>query len=265
MPNIFLENISFEYEDGTKALNDINLSIAPASKVAILGQNGAGKTSMVKLMNGLLRPSKGRVLLDDLDCKDYSTAKLSKKVSYVFQNPDDQIFHNKVIDELSFGPRNLGFSEDKVASLCQMALELCDLEKYKDENPYNLPYSLRKFVALACVLAMDCPILILDEPTAGQDKKGLDTLGKVLRELENMQKTVIVITHDMEFAAQHFSRIIVMANSKIISDTDAASTFRNEEIMKQARLKLPAFALLARELKLDESIIKKAELLKALL
>lgn len=260
MTNLILNNVSFKYPDGTQALENLSLEIIQGQRVAIIGQNGAGKTTAVKLMNGLLKPTAGEVLVGEWNTNSKTTAQVSRKVGYVFQNPDDQIFHNEVIKEVRFGPKNMGFDEERVEEITQWALELCGISHYAEENPYNLPYSMRKFVTIASVIAMDSDIIILDEPTAGQDKIGLEILGDMLDTLESLGKTVITITHDMEFVTNHFKRIIVMANRRVIADDEALSIFYRNEILEESMLKPPAVAQMAALLNIPHAVLSKKEL-----
>ncbi|MHA6260807.1 energy-coupling factor ABC transporter ATP-binding protein [Sporosarcina sp. CAU 1771] len=264
MSNIELKEVSFSYPDGTKAVENLSLTIAPGERVAIVGQNGAGKTTAVKLLNGLLKPTEGTVLVGDWDTKDYTTAKVSRKVGYVFQNPDDQIFHNDVESEVRFGPKNMGFDQERVDSLTKWAMEQCGIEEFAEENPYNLPYSVRKFVAIASVLAMDSDVIILDEPTAGQDKVGLKLLVNMLQVLEEKGKTVVTITHDMEFVTEFFHRIIVMANRKLVMDDHASKIFYDKDVLEISMLKPPAVARMAALLNYPDGILTKKQLLQAI-
>lgn len=265
MTDLVLQNVSFSYPDGTKALEDFTLTVKSGERVAIVGQNGAGKTTAVKLMNGLLKPASGTVQVGEWDTKKYTTAQVSRKVGYVFQNPDDQIFHNDVESEVRFGPKNMKFDSGRVDELTQWAMELCGISGFAEENPYNLPYSERKFVTIASVLAMDSDIVILDEPTAGQDKIGLLTLGRLLDVLEQKGKTVITITHDMEFVTDYFSRIVVMANRKLIADGQAGDIFYNQEVLKASMLKPPAVAQMAGMFHFPPGILSKQQLVAAIL
>lgn len=265
MTELHLSNVSFSYPDGTKALENLTLSVASGERVAIVGQNGAGKTTAVKLMNGLLKPTEGTVLVGDWNTKDHTTAQVSRKVGYVFQNPDDQIFHNDVESEVRFGPKNMGFELERVDALTNWAMKLCGISEFAEENPYNLPYSVRKFVTIASVLAMDSDIIILDEPTAGQDKIGLQVLGNLLQVLEEKQKSVITITHDMEFVTDYFTRIIVMANRQLVADDNAQKVFYNTEVLERSMLKPPAVAQMAKLLDFAPGILSKGQLIEAIL
>lgn len=265
MGNVLLDHVSFTYKNGYEAVSDISLFIGQGERVAILGQNGAGKTTTVKMMNNLQRPTKGTVMIGDKNTKDYTTAQISKEVGYVFQNPDDQLFHATVQEEVEFGPRKaLKLSEDEIAKRSKHALEITGLWEERKENPFELPLSIRKFVAIAAIIASNPSVYVFDEPTAGQDREGLLRLRKIIDELERRGKTVITITHDIEFAIQTFPRIIVMAKKKIIKEGTPSEIFHDEEILKRAMLKTPYAIRFARELGLGEEITTNEELIDAI-
>ena len=264
MSFITVKNLSFKYPSGTEnVLNDISLKVEKGEKLAIIGQNGAGKTSFVKMLNGLLKAEKGEVIVDGWNTKDFSVAKMSKKVGYVFQNPMDQIFHNNVFDEIAFGAKKLKYSKEKLDNLVEKAMKLTKLSEFKKENPYNLPYSMRKFVTIASIIAMDCDVVIMDEPTAGQDYFGMQVLHNLIEGLNKEGKTVITITHDMEFVVNNFDRIVVMTNGKIIADGDKRDIFWDLEILKKAMLKQPNISDLAREINLNENILSIEEFVES--
>ena len=256
MSFITVKNLSFKYPSGTEnVLNDISLEVEKGEKVAIIGQNGAGKTTLVKMLNGLLKPTSGDVIVDEWNTQKYSVAKMSKKVGYVFQNPMDQIFHNNVYDEIAFGAKKLKFSEEKIKKLVEDAMKLTKLEKFSKENPYNLPYSMRKFVTIAAVIAMDVEVIVMDEPTAGQDFKGMKILHDLIDELQKRGKTIVTITHDMEFVVNNFERVIVMTNGKIIADGDKRDIFWELETLEKSMVKQPYISDLARELGMNEKVL----------
>jgi len=264
MSFITVKNLSFKYPSGTEnVLNDISLKVEKGEKLAIIGQNGAGKTTFVKMLNGLLKAEKGEVIVDGWNTKDFSVAKMSKKVGYVFQNPMDQIFHNNVFDEIAFGAKKLKYSKEKLDSLVEKAMKLTKLSEFKKENPYNLPYSMRKFVTIASIIAMDCDVVIMDEPTAGQDYFGMQVLHNLIEGLNKEGKTVITITHDMEFVVNNFDRIVVMTNGKIIADGDKRDIFWDLEILKKAMLKQPNISDLAREINLNKNILSIEEFVES--
>lgn len=264
MSFLALTDVSYRYPSGYLAVERVNMSFAKGESVAIIGQNGAGKTTTVKMMNGLLKPTDGNVIIDGWNTREYTTAQLSRKVGYVFQNPDEQIFHNDVYSEIEFGPKNLGLSAEQIKVNVMRAAELAGVVPFLEENPYNLPYSMRKFVTIASVLAMDSSLIILDEPTAGQDLPAMKRLSDLIRILSEEGKTVITITHDMEFVVNNFNRIIVMANRQVLADRDKRDIFWDHDILRQAKLKQPHISRLCHALNLDEQILTLQELTRYL-
>lgn len=250
-----LENVSFTYPNGHQALENVTMHIDKGERVAIIGQNGAGKTTTAKLMNGLNKPTTGDVIIDGWNTKEYTTAQISRKVGYVFQNPDDQIFHNNVFEEIAFGPKNLNRSEKEIQQSVQEAAEIVQINDLLQENPYDLPFSIRKFVTTASVIAMNPEVIILDEPTAGQDKKGLEILASTIDELVDRDKTVITITHDMEFVASNFHRTIVMAHRNKIADGSTREIFYQLDILEEAGVKPPHMSRLSQRLGFDHQIL----------
>ncbi|MGL5540508.1 MAG: energy-coupling factor ABC transporter ATP-binding protein [Erysipelotrichaceae bacterium] len=255
MKNIKLENVTFAYDNGFVAVEEVSMEIHGGEKVAIIGQNGAGKTTTVKLMNGLLRPTKGKVIVDDQDIASLTTATVSRKVGYVFQNPGDQIFNKDVYTEIAYTPKYMKLSEAEVERRVQDAARLCNIEKYLSMNPYDLPFSVRKFVTIASVIAMGADFIILDEPTAGQDADGMKQLKLIMNELIARGKTIITITHDMDFVIDNFERVIVMANKKVVGDTDVKAVFWDFEILEKSALKQPYVSRLAHALNLKNQVI----------
>jgi energy-coupling factor transport system ATP-binding protein len=222
---IRLEDVGFVYPDGTRALADVDLAVAAGESVAIVGQNGSGKSTLVRHLNGLLRPTEGRVLHDGEDIAARRTAALAGRVGIVFQNPDRQIFAGKVRDEVAFGPRMLGRNDAEAAAAGAAALETVGLSDATDANPYDLGYSRRKLLAIASVLAMDTPVLVLDEPTTGQDARGMARVQAVLASLVGDGRTVIAISHDMRFVAESFTRVVVMGDGRVLLDGSPAEVF----------------------------------------
>lgn len=260
MSFLSLANASFSYPNGYKAVDQVSMSFERGEAVAIVGQNGAGKTTTVKMMNGLLKPTDGDVVVDGWNTKQYTTAQMSRKVGYVFQNPDEQIFHNDVYSEIEFGPKNLDLSEEQVKANVIKAAELTGIVSFLEENPYNLPYSMRKFVTIASVVAMDSDVIILDEPTAGQDLPAMERLGNLIRTLRKEGKTIITITHDMEFVVNNFERVIVMANRKVLSDGNKRDIFWDLDVLEQAMLKQPHLSRLSHSLQLEGRLLTMQEL-----
>lgn len=256
------KDVSYQYPNGFSAVEHVSFEIPEGEKIAIVGQNGAGKTTTVKMMNGLLKPTSGTVIVHGMDTKDFTTAKLSRVTGYVFQNPDEQIFHNTVGAEIEFGPRVLGFDDSKVKRNSGWAAELCGLSEHLEENPYNLPLSIRKFVTIASVLAMDNKIIVLDEPTAGQDLKGIRFLERMLGELEKKGTTVVTITHDMEFVVNNFQKVFVMAHKNLLKVGTTNEIFKSEELLQESMLKKPYISHLIQELGIQQDIVTQEELLQ---
>jgi energy-coupling factor transport system ATP-binding protein len=217
------------YDEGTgeavRALDDIDLHIRAGERVALVGQNGSGKTTLVRHFNGLLRPTAGRVLVDGQDAATKRVAQLSRIVGLVFQDPDRQIFSGTVRAEVEFGPRNLGLPPGTRRAAVDEALAAVGLEGAPDTNPYDLGGARRKLLALASVLAMRTAVLVLDEPTTGQDARGVDTVRGVVESVAAEGRTVIAISHDMRFVAEVFERVVVLRAGKVILDGPPAEVF----------------------------------------
>jgi energy-coupling factor transport system ATP-binding protein len=227
-PSIALEGVSFLYPDGTKALDEVSLRIEPGERVAIVGQNGSGKSTFARHLNGLLRPTEGRVLLGGADTRTLHVARLAGLVGLAFQNPDRQLFAGGVVAEVAFGPRNLGIRGAALDERVGAALEAVGLGGEAASNPYDLGYSRRKLLSLASVLAMRTPILVLDEPTTGQDARGSARVRAVVAAAAEEGRTVIAISHDMRFAAECFRRVIVMKAGRVILDGSPEVVFGEE-------------------------------------
>ncbi len=225
MTTIRLEGVGFVYPDGTRALEAVDLAVEAGESVAIVGQNGSGKSTLVRHLNGLLRPTEGRVLHDGEDVAAARVAALAARVGIVFQNPDRQIFAGKVRGEVSFGPRMLGRSKSDAAAAGAAALETVGLSDALDLNPYDLGYSRRKLLAIASVLAMDTPVVVFDEPTTGQDARGIARVQQVIAKLVGDGRTVIAISHDMHFVAESFTRVVVMGGGRVLLDGSPADVF----------------------------------------
>ena len=252
---IALRDAGFTYPDGSNAVRSVDLRVDNGERVAIVGQNGAGKTTAVKMMNGLLKPTRGDVLVDGTSTKGRTTASIARTVGYVFQNPDDQIFSSSVGAELGFMPRYHRWSEQKRAERVERAAELTGVAEHLDANPKDLPFAIRKFVAIAAVLVGECTHVILDEPTAGLDVLGLSVLNRMIDQLEADDIAVVVITHDMRFVAESFSRVVAMADGTVVADGGCAEVFSDDAVLGKARIKRPQVAQLARDLGLGSTAL----------
>ena len=233
-----IEKLRFSYRPGTPVLHEISLTL-DARPTAIIGQNGAGKTTLVKLLKGLLRPEGGVIRFRGEDIAGRTVASLAAQVGYVFQNPDDQIFRYNVLDEVMFGPLNIGMDEKTAREKSREALAMTGLAGLEDRNPYDLELYERKMVAIASVLAMDPDVLILDEPTIAQDVRGRRRIAEIVRTLSQRGKLVLAILHDMDFVAECFERVIVMAQGRVVAEGTPRRVFSDAEALQAARLDPP--------------------------
>lgn len=261
---IEIKDLHFTYPNGLEALRGIDLKIGSGEQVAIVGQNGAGKTTLVKHLNGLLQPTKGRVMIGDWNTKEHSVARLASRVGYVFQNPDEQLFSKNVGMEVAFGPRNLGFDGERVQALVRDALALTELSDKTETNPYDLSATWRKMVALASILSMDTDILVFDEPTTGQDAVNVARIAHVIAELRKRGKTVVTITHDIDFCAENFERVVAMSQGKILLDGSANDVLGQEDVLATTYVDPPQLTRLAKRLGVRSTVRNQEEFLNAL-
>ena len=262
--NIQITDLYFTYPSGVEALKGISLDISTGEQVAIVGQNGAGKTTLVKHFNGLLQPTRGQVLVGDWSTGDYSVARLARRVGYVFQNPDEQLFSRNVEAEVAFGPRNLRYDSDRVQALVKDALEMTELTDKTETNPYDLSATWRKMVALASVISMDTDVVIFDEPNTGQDAANIARIANVIKILRERGKTVITITHDIDFCAENFERVIALAQGKILLDGNANDVLGQEEILATTYVDPPQLTRLGKRLGFEQTVRNQEEFLNAL-
>lgn len=253
-----IKDLHFSYTKGDEILKGLNFFIDERS-TAIIGQNGAGKTTFVKLLKGLLRPETGAVFFKGTDISTMTVAQLAGHIGMVFQNPNDQIFKNSVIDEVMFGPLKIGMDETTAKKRAMEALELVGLSDLIDKNPYDLGLSNRKLVAIASILAMDTKVIIFDEPTIAQDFYGRERIKSVIRKLRSEGVTVITIVHDMDFVADTFERVIVFAKGNVLLDGTAKEVFANESILKEAYLEQPNVTRLCQSLGYKEVFLNTDE------
>jgi energy-coupling factor transport system ATP-binding protein len=248
MISVALSNVSFVYPSGVAALNDVSLRIAPGESVALIGQNGAGKTTLARHLNGLLQPTSGAVTIGDWDTRKHTVAQLARRVGYVFQHPEHQIFKRSVRDEIMVGPRNLGFTAEHLVAAVVQALAATGLHDVANRHPHELLPALRKRVALASVLAMETPIVVLDEPTTGQDARGLELIGAIVAQLGAAGRTVITISHDIDFCADYCQRLIVLSQGRVLLDGSPAAVFARPDLLAQSAVEPPQVARLAERL-----------------
>ena len=240
-------DLDFEYPDGTQALKDINLEIFKGEMIALIGQNGSGKTTLSKCLNGLYKPTRGDIFVDGLNSKKSSIVQMVKRVGYVFQNPDHQLFNSNCWDEIAYGPRNIELSEDEVKERVEEAIRVVGLpEIYHSEHPFFLSKGLRQRVAIASILALRPQVIIVDEPTTGQDTKQSLEIMDFLKDLnETHGHTIIIITHDMPIVGKYARRVIAMAQARIMADGTTREVFTQSEILQKTFLAPPQITQLA--------------------
>ncbi len=245
---IVVDRVHYVYPGGVEALRGVSLRVAKGEFIAIMGENGSGKTTLIKHFNGVLKPSSGRVVVDGVDTRKAPISVLSRKVGLVFQNPDHQIFSETVWEEVAFPMRNYGFPEEVVEERVERYLRIMQLYKYRDRSPFLLSLGEKKRLTIAAVLAYDPEIIVLDEPTAGQDYLQKEQISGIMNLLRTMGKTVIVVTHDVEFVVQHVDRIVLMSQGRVIAEAPPSKALTDPSLLARARLMPPHLARLAIQL-----------------
>ncbi len=243
-------DLAYTYPDGTQALHGVTLSIESGEMLSLIGQNGSGKTTLSKCLNGLLLPTSGNVVVDGHDSKSSSISDMVRRVGYVFQNPDHQLFNPTCRDEIAYGPRNIGIREPEVTERVEEAATVVGLgSEHLTEHPFFLTKGLRQRVAIAAILALRPRVIIVDEPTTGQDARQAREIMEFLTTLNRDHgHTIIIITHDMDIVAAYTERILAMAKGALIADNSAREIFSNPAIMEGASLAPPQITRLAQAL-----------------
>ncbi len=248
---IQINELVFCYSDGTKALDQIDLDIRQGEFVALIGQNGCGKTTLSKCLNGILKPTQGSITVDGINTSRPRIQKeLVKRIGYVFQNPDHQIFNNRVYDEIAYAPRNIGLTEAEIGERVAEAAQIAGIKpELFDNHPFFLTKGLRQRVAIASILSLKPQVIIVDEPTTGQDYKQSIEVMEFLRMLnETHGHTIIIVTHEMHIVAQYARRIVVMTQGKVWMDGSVREIFAEPEKLKGAFVKPPIVTQLAQVL-----------------
>ncbi len=248
---IDIQNICFSYENSPNALQDLSLEIRQGEQIALVGHNGSGKSTLAKHLNGLHKPSSGQVLIEGQSTENRRTAQLAKSVALLFQNPDDQICKRTVKAEVAFGPQNLGYPDEKVKELVHDSMDMFKLLQHAELNPHDLGYSQRKRLALASVIAMDTSVIVLDEPTAGLDPQEIRMLESAMKKIKTVGKTVIVISHDMDFIAENTTRAICLNGGRKVFDGSILNFFPDETLIESCGLLSPQIARLSAYFKLQ--------------
>ncbi len=243
---ISVHDLHFAYERGEEVLRGIDLSIREGEFIAVLGSNGSGKTTLMKHFNGLLRPSSGRIEFRGKDVRREKVSSLGKKVGYIFQNPDHQIYSQSVGEEVAFGPRNFGFPAPDVEERVRRSLETVQLEGREKEDPFAMTKGDRQKVAVASIIASGPEVIIMDEPTTGLDYIDQKRVMGLLKALNREGHTVIIITHSVWLAAEYADRVIVMKEGRIIKDDTPRRLFADDRALEEGRIELPEITKLGR-------------------
>lgn len=272
--SILIENLEYIYGEGTpfekKALKNVNLEIAKGSFLGLIGHTGSGKSTLIQHINGLLKPSAGRITVNG-DCITDGSVKLKsirQRVGLVFQYPEHQLFEETIYKDIAFGPINLRLPEEEISRRVSKAMESVglDFEKYSEKSPFDLSGGQKRRVAIAGVLAMEPEVLILDEPTAGLDPRGRDEILEKIVELRTLNPdiTIVLVSHSMEDIAELVDRIILMNDGEIKLDGTPREVFRNVEQVESYGLAVPQITYFMRALKtkysgIDDEIYTIAE------
>lgn len=256
MKVIETKDITYEYPDGTKALEKVNFMAEEGKIVALLGPNGAGKSTLFLHFNGILRPSSGAVVIDgeNVNYNKKELMKIRQKVGIVFQNPDDQLFAPTVVEDVAFGPMNMGLPKDEVESRVKEALSRVGMEGFEKKPPHHLSGGQKKRVAIAGILAMKPKIMVLDEPTSGLDPKGASQILRLLYQLNKEGMTIVISTHDVDLVPIYASKVYIISEGKIIKQGTASEVFEDVKTIRGANLRLPRIAHLMEILEKEDKL-----------
>ena len=232
MMEIETQNVWFSYSDADDVLKSVSLQVRQGEFVALIGQNGSGKTTLAKHLLGLLRPRDGKVMIRGEDIGGKAVGEIARRVGYVFQNPDHQIFSATIREEISYGPRNLQLGEAEMIDRSEQAMDRFGLTAHAEQQPAMLSHGIRRKVALASIYAMDPQIWILDEPTGGLDWRSERETMALLHELNEAGKTIVLITHDMRIVAEHAERCIVMSEGQVVAHDATRAVMEQGEALK---------------------------------
>jgi cobalt/nickel transport system ATP-binding protein len=258
-PAIEFKNVVFRYPTGTVALDEINLKIEEHTKVVLLGENGSGKTTLLLHLNGLYKPTSGEVTILGKPANAANTDWVRAKVGMIFQNPDDQLFAPTVYQDVAFGPRNLGIDEKRVKERVEEVLDVLNISHLRDRPPDALSSGEKRRAALAGILVMDAEIISLDEPHSGLDPLGCLEFNDLLDELYSKGRTIVVATHDVDFAASWADECVIMKKGKVTGHGSPEDVFADVQNVSQSGLELPSFLSVYNELQARNFVSKRGE------
>ncbi len=233
---IYIKNLSYTYPDGNQALTDVSIDIAEGSTVAVVGANGAGKSTLLSLLVGILAPVGGEIEIAGIPMKKERLEEIRRKVGFVFQNPDDQLFMARVYDDIAFGPRNFGHSAEEVAEMANRAVETMNISHLKNRAPHKLSGGEKRNVAIAAVLAMNPEVLLFDEPSSYLDPKSRRNF---IRVMDTLHHTKLIATHDLDLVLDLCERVIILKKGAVYADGKPMELFLNRELMEESGLEIP--------------------------
>lgn len=251
---IELRDLEHAYPSGEMALRGVTMTLAGTDPVAIIGQNGAGKTTLAKHFNGILKPTGGTVLINGVDVTSRSTAEWSRTVGYIFQNPDDQLFLESVRKEFVFGPKHIGMDAGTIAQRIDTVAELVGLRHKLDTHPFDLAPTEKKFCAIGAILMMDPSVVIFDEPTCGQDRKGIDRLANIIAGLRTAGTLCVIISHDMKFVTMNCPRVVVLCHGTVLLDGSADEVFARPDVLRRSFVTPPPVTRVGQGAGLKETV-----------
>jgi cobalt/nickel transport system ATP-binding protein len=258
-----LENLSHQYSDGTLALDNVSLSFEKGERIALLGTNGSGKTTLLHHLNGILKPTSGKVFFEDkpLAYDSKSLLDLRRRVGFIFQDPNDQLFATTVKQDVAFGPLNLGQPTDEVKKAVDEALETVGMAEFAEKPPHFLSLGQKKRVALAGVLAMQPEVLIMDEPTSNLDPRATSEILHLLLRLNKERKmTLILATHDVDMVPLFANKLYILSRGKLVSEGSPAELFSDAELIRGVNLRSPRITHLFEVLKKENNLPINARL-----
>ena len=257
-----VENVSFEYFGGIKALQNVNLTINAGERIALLGNNGAGKSTLALSLVGLLKPTSGRILVMGKDTRETSTAEIARTLCLVFQSPFSMLFAKTVREELSFGPSNVGYTPEQISTMIPETAKRCSISHLLEQSPYASSFGEKKRICVGSVLTMQPKCILLDEPTAGQDYRSYSNFMDFINSLREKVRSFVVITHDPDLAIEYTDRAIVLNDGKVIADGPTGRILADPDILTQGAIRKTSLIVLSLKATGGTEVLRLAELEK---
>ncbi len=241
---IKIEHLSYHYSNGEQGINDISIEINSSTSLAIIGPNGSGKSTFIKCLMGILKPQRGSIILNNQNINKLSITQRSQHIGFVFQDPKEQLFKSTIEQEIRFALRKRKDQKD-IESQVETILECCSLTSHRSKHPYDVSITQQKFILIGCALGMNQDIIIMDEPTSGMDYKGIKQLAKIVEFLKKEKKTIIMVSHDLDFISEHFENVMIINHHQCIYQGTFKDACRDETVLSQGEYKLPDIARLS--------------------